>query len=126
MFDRMAWIGPASLDFGTVATLRAAAVLLGLTAGAAAAQELVTSGATDYAVDCNADGFVLAATDGSETLYLGRSCDAFGTGLGEGRWCWGNGGVSVELRGGQRGFARQELTCPTNAALGGTCGCWMD
>lgn len=46
---------------------------------------------------------------GTETLYLGRDCDAFSPVLGHGRWSWANGGFVVELDGARIGFPRQEI-----------------
>ncbi|MGX1498577.1 hypothetical protein ACSSV1_003628 [Labrenzia sp. MBR-25] len=83
-----------------------------------------------WSLSCNASGYVLRsqfpvarfheAGAGStvsrekETLYLGRSCDASHTVLGEGKWCWANGGFMAEFNNAKMGFPRQELICPNS------------
>ena len=61
----------------------------------------------------------------TEVNYLGRTCDAAVQQLGEGSWCWGNGGFMVELvdqtlgfdRDSFVGFPRQDLTCPLGQSI---------
>lgn len=92
-----------------------------------------------YAVTCNESGYVLKsenpiarmdrfAKNGAsqvfvretETIYLGRSCDASAHQLGDGAWCWANGGFTADLvdrtlgfdRNSFVGFPRQDLDCP--------------
>jgi len=75
--------------------------------------------AQDYAQDCNANGYVITATQGTfagAPVYLGKSCDAFHTAHGNGTWCWQNNGINVKLPTGNWLLARVELTCQ-NAAL---------
>lgn len=82
-----------------------------------------------WSISCNTSGYVLrsqypvtrfheagvnsSVTREKETLYLGRSCDASHTVLGDGKWCWANGGFSAEFDKMRMGFPRQELMCPT-------------
>lgn len=83
-----------------------------------------------WSMSCNKSGYVLrsrypvtrfkeAGTNSklnhaNETLYLGQSCDASHTVLGEGKWCWANGGFIAEFQSSKMGFPRQELNCPNN------------
>lgn len=99
----------------------------------------VSSEGHKYALTCNANGYVMTSRNpvvrrvgsgaeshfvtGTETIYLGRSCDAFHATFGAGSWCWGNGGFVVELPGGRIGFPRQELYCPSADSLGLSCTC---
>ena len=46
---------------------------------------------------------------GTETLYLGRDCDAFSKVLGPGSWAWANGGFVVEFDAQPIWFPRQEI-----------------
>ena len=57
---------------------------------------------------------------GTETIYLGRDCDAFSEHLGYGTWGWANGGFGVEFDdGAEVGFPRQELLpLPTREDFG--------
>ncbi len=84
---------------------------------------------------CNASGYVLtpdaperAGALGSEflaaNLYLGVSCDAYSESLGEGAWCWANGGVQVEFSGEAFGLWRYELPQCAEHASSTACGCW--
>lgn len=103
------------------------AIALALFAAPAEASDYVAEG-HGWNLRCNPSGYVLTSTQpvsrivgigvesravrGIEKLYLGRSCDALHNRLGEGTWCWSNGGFiasfdSVEFR-----FGRQELICP--------------
>lgn len=104
-----------------------------------AAPTRVSSDGHEYTLSCNGDGYVMgslypvvrfvgsgAATQtvtGTETLYLGRSCDAYSKSLGTGSWCWANGGFLVSFPAIQIGFPRQELYCPTQDDLGQSCVC---
>ncbi|QFT92207.1 hypothetical protein FIU86_05095 [Roseovarius sp. THAF9] len=75
--------------------------------------------AQDYAQDCNANGYVITAARGTfagAPVYLGKSCDAFHAAHGEGKWCWQNNGINVNLPTGNWLLAKVELTCQ-NAAL---------
>jgi hypothetical protein len=100
----------------------------------------VSSEGHQYALACNADGYSLTSRHpvarfvengaastvetGLETLYFGRSCDAQGKVLGRGKWCWANGGFSVEFEGGRSiGFPRQELSCEDQSLDIDGCGC---
>lgn len=58
-----------------------------------------------------------------ETLYLGRSCDAYISPFGYGHWCWGNGGFVATFDEGEIGFPRQELWCETETEFGLDCRC---
>lgn len=103
-----------------------------------AAQGYVADG-MEYDIACNADGYVLTskypvtrmigtpvdaeAITGIETIYFGRSCDAFHKVFGQGKWCWANGGFTAEFAGHTFGFGRQELTCQSAQAYAGNCGC---
>lgn len=63
-------------------------------------------------------------TEGIETIFLGRSCDAQHTVFGKGKWCWANGGFSVDFANDQSiGFPRQELSCPNPAYNVDGCNC---
>ncbi|MEM9630111.1 MAG: hypothetical protein AAGA50_02205 [Pseudomonadota bacterium] len=84
-----------------------------------------------WSLSCNNSGYVLqsqypvtrfheagagsSVTRERETLYLGRSCDASNSVLGDGKWCWANGGFFAELGEYRMGFPRQELICPNEA-----------
>lgn len=78
-----------------------------------------------YTLTCNSNGYILRSIApvsrfigqgantrvlrNTEVIYLGRSCDAFSDVLGQGKWCWANGGFVAELEGARIGFPRQEL-----------------
>lgn len=92
-----------------------------------------------WSMSCNQSGYVLRSqypvsrfheagagstvTREKETLYLGRSCDASHTVLGDGKWCWANGGFFAEFDGYRMGFPRQELNCPNQDNEFPGCGC---
>lgn len=92
-----------------------------------------------WALSCNNSGYVLRsqhpvtrfheAGAGStvsreiETVYLGRACDASHTILGEGTWCWANGGFGAEFTKYKIGFPRQELLCPKDEGDFDGCRC---
>jgi hypothetical protein len=119
--------------------LFATLILPALMAPAAAATYYVGDNHS-WSVSCNASGYKLTSrdpvtrfteaganstvSDGIETLYLGKDCDAQHNALGKGRWCWANGGFRAEFEGGRSiGFPRQELSCPNqNDEIPG-CGC---
>ena len=99
------------------------------TAGHAQDLDRVSSAGHSYIVDCNEDGYVLTSrypvgrflgsTGAStrvevetETLYLGRSCDAFHPKFGQGQWERSNGGFVLEFNNLRIGFPRQDLDCP--------------
>jgi len=98
-----------------------------------------TADGIDYDVACNASGYVLTSKQpvtrmvptpvdaepvvGIETIYLGKSCDAFHALYGTGKWCWANGGFLAEFPRHSFGFGRQELSCPGDEAYRGNCGC---
>lgn len=121
--------------------IRALALGAALLAGTAAAEEFPYVGDNHaWKLACNASGYVLTSrdpvvrfheggansrvTDQVETLYLGRSCDAFHPVLGTGTWCWANGGFRAEIAGEIIGFPRQELSCPDGSAITEyDCGC---
>lgn len=80
---------------------------------------------------CNSNGYVLSdiagaaggANSGNSKLYLGVSCDAFSDRLGQGAWCWGNGGVLAEFNGTVQPVGIRELpTCPQHSNPT-ACGC---
>lgn len=121
-------------------TLLASAALSGFLCAAA------TAGNFDYVGDnhswsltCNASGYVLrseypvtrffeagaasSVTRERETLYLGRSCDASSTTMGEGKWCWANGGFFAEFKLHRISFPRQEVICPGRGGDSLACGC---
>lgn len=99
----------------------------------------VSSDGHEYNSACNANGYVLtslypvaravgygASTEhvsGIETLYLGKSCDAYTKGFGSGTWCWANGGFLADFGGLSVGFPRQELFCSSDESLGSDCVC---
>ena len=84
-----------------------------------------------YDVTCNANGFVLTSLhpvyrfiengalstieEGIETIYLGKSCDAFTSTFGEGHWGWANGGYLASFDSFRIGFPRQEPFCPESS-----------
>ena len=70
---------------------------------------------------CNENGYVLSVMD--RTYYLGKSCDAFSKGLGNGAWCWANGGLNLEFAGKATGFGGLELSCQHPALDDLACGC---
>lgn len=92
----------------------------------------VSSEGHQYRYDLNDNGAVLeslfpvarfrgtgAMTEivtGTETLYLGRACDAYSEVLGQGTWAWANGGFAVEFDGHRIGFPRQEIDANNDGA----------
>ena len=98
-----------------------------------------TADGKEYDASCNADGYVLTskypvtrmigtgvdtqAVPGIETIYFGKSCDAYHKLFGKGKWCWANGGFLAEFPDHTFGFGRQELSCPGDEAYEGSCGC---
>ena len=89
----------------TAATALALAVL---TNPAAAQAVYESSDGERFRMIENRDGFVM--TGPGETIYLGRSCDAFSTQAGAGSWDWANGGFCVSLAAKSICFPRQEVT----------------
>ncbi len=105
----------------------------------AQAYPLYSSAGHEYAVSCNASGYVLNSAypvarasgqgasfhfnSGTETLYLGKSCDASSEHFGDGKWCWANGGMRIDFKDSFIGFPRQELSCETAPDLGLDCNC---
>lgn len=99
--------------------------LLAAPAGAqtgAQASDFTSGEGTSYVLTLSTDGAVLtsltpvlrvgergASLDGTDTLYLGRSCDALAPGEGTGTWGQANGGFLVTLPSRSVGFPRQEL-----------------
>lgn len=97
------------------------------------------SGGHEYSSSCNPDGYVLTSLypvvremgqgamtqhiSGIESIYLGRSCDAFHPLYGDGSWCWANGGFVAEFAEARFGFARQELSCQAGVDPGNDCLC---
>jgi hypothetical protein len=74
--------------------------------------------------NCNENGYILSVA--GRTYYLGKSCDAFSKGLGNGAWCWANGGLNMEFAGKATGFGGLELTCQHPALDDLACGCHTD
>lgn len=113
-------------------------VMLAAAASSAAAQSYVADG-MEYEISCNADGYVLTSkgpvtrmaetpvdaepVTGIEKIYFGKSCDAYHTVFGKGKWCWANGGFLAEFPNHTFGFGRQELNCQGAEAYQGNCGC---
>jgi hypothetical protein len=99
----------------------------------------VSSEGHQYLKTCNANGFKLtsqfpvartigagAATEyvtDTETLLLGKSCDAYSETFKQGTWCWANGGFRVGFLEKEIGFPRQELSCAGRDGLGDACTC---
>ena len=81
-------------------------------AGPAAARQQLESGGETYWQDCNANGYVLTPQSGAPPIYLGKSCDAFQQGRGDGNWCQANGGIILQLADTRIPFGRQEFFCP--------------
>ncbi|MEL7526659.1 MAG: hypothetical protein AAFN16_12850 [Pseudomonadota bacterium] len=121
-------------------TLSTSLAILGFLSTAAVAQEFDYVGDNhSWSLSCNASGYVLksqypvtrffeagaasSVTREKETLYLGRSCDASSTTMGEGKWCWANGGFFAEFERHRIGFPRQELICPGGGSDSLACGC---
>lgn len=85
-----------------------------------------------YQMACNTNGFVLTSDypvarfiengvlseieEGIETLYLGKSCDAFTQVYGNGTWGLANGGFAVSFDDYRIGFPRQAPFCEPDAA----------
>lgn len=109
-------------------------------AGTSHAEIAYTSSAGhDYSLSCNSNGYVLnsiapvsrflgqgASTyiqRQTEVIYLGQSCDAFSELLGNGQWCWANGGFLAIFPKIKIGFPRQELFCSTPQDPGAVCRC---
>lgn len=108
--------------------MRQVAILLAMIWGTTAvAQEIVyiSGEGHQYRLSRNENGAVLQSLypvarftgsgaemqveTGSETLYLGRDCDAFSKVLGQGTWSWANGGFVIEFGSHRIGFPRQEI-----------------
>ncbi|TLP49132.1 MULTISPECIES: hypothetical protein [Cohaesibacter] len=106
----------------------------------AMAGDYVSSEAHAYRMSCNKDGYVLTSsypvfrfieggamsrveTLNPEKIYLGRSCDASHKVLGQGEWCWANGGFRATFDGHVIGFPRQEIYCSSDSAELTPCGC---
>lgn len=107
----------------------------------AAAQDypLYSSAGHEYNLSCNASGYVLKSTypvarssgqgagfrftSSTETLYLGKSCDAASAHFGDGKWCWANGGIRIDYENSFIGFPRQELSCDVAPDLALVCTC---
>lgn len=114
------------------------AVAANLVASSAPSSAYVAGG-HEYELSCTKDGYQLKSkypvsrTIGSgansrviterETLYLGRSCDAYLKPYGYGEWCWANGGFRAAFDEGDIGFARQELWCDTDPEYNLNCQC---
>ncbi len=116
--------------------ISAALVALVPTLGSAQeAPSLVVSGdGHAYNVTCNENGFVLTSLypvfrfiengasssieDGIETIYLGKSCDAFTETFGTGVWGRANGGFIATFDRFSIGFPRQAPYCPNDDAAG--------
>ena len=90
---------------------------------------LLAAPASAYDQGCNENGWVLTPEAGdtgpfaTDRLYMGKSCDAYSPVHGQGRWCWANGGVSVEVAGASFGFAHMELYCQHPALDPQVCSC---
>ena len=82
----------------------------------------------EYTLSCNENGYVFQSKYpvsrhieaganskvielNPEKIYLGKDCDAQHKVYGGGKWCWANGGISVEFALHNFGFPRQELSC---------------
>lgn len=99
----------------------------------------VVSDGHEYETTCTDDGYRLDSmypvtrmmgegagthpVSGKETIYLGRSCDAYHKLYGTGSWCWANGGFLAEFTDHKFGFPRQELSCTRDVEYEGNCGC---
>ncbi|WP_421979297.1 hypothetical protein [Roseibium sp.] len=120
--------------------LAACAVLTGTFSAASLSEEFGYVGDNhSWSLSCNASGYVLksqypvtrffeagaasSVTRERETLYLGRSCDASSTTMGEGKWCWANGGFFAEFATHRISFPRQEVICPRGGNDSLACGC---
>ena len=82
--------------------------------------------AEDYDQTCNGNGYVISADKGvfaGAPLYLGNSCDAYSARTGEGRWCWQNSGVSVEMGDTLWLLAHVELYCQAPGLDDLACSC---
>lgn len=116
----------------TVKRIALAIAVTALCLAPAAAQDYdYVSDNHSWSISCNQSGYILRSqypvtrfheagvastvTRERETLYLGRSCDASSSVLGNGSWCWANGGFAVDFDTHKMGFPRQELTCPAPA-----------
>ena len=110
-------------------SLQACCIISALALGGAnpAASDYVSDG-HEYTLTCNENGYVFrskypvsrfieAGADSKvielnpEKIYLGKDCDAHHKVYGGGKWCWANGGISVEFALHSFGFPRQELIC---------------
>lgn len=126
------------MAFEKIFALALASIVL-LPFGAKAQDYDYVSDNHSWSLSCNQSGFVLrsqypvtrfheagaasSVTRQKETLYLGRSCDASSTVLGEGKWCWANGGFFAEFDQNRMGFPRQELVCPNSQDDFSGCSC---
>lgn len=112
-----------------------AALFIGSTSIAAA---YVADG-HEYELRCATDGYQLKSRNpvsrmvgvgaGSrfvterETLFLGRSCDAYLKAFGYGQWCWANGGFFATFGKTEIRFPRQELWCEPERDYDLNCRC---
>ena len=106
------------------------ALTLILSGGGAAA---FTSEGREYDLSCNANGYVLRSqkqvshsverrgrtrtVTRRETLYLGRSCDAFHQLFRIGKWCWTERGFGADFIEKSYWFPDQNLVCPDDHPL---------
>lgn len=114
--------------------LLTAALFLAIVSTAAAEdQGTRVSGGIEYSMSANDNGWVLrslspvvrttgfgAGTEyvrGIETIYLGKSCDAFHKVFGSGTWGWANGGFVVQFGNNRFPFGRQEVFGAPQACL---------
>lgn len=85
-------------------------LLLGtLTLPAAAQSVRETADGERFLLTNNRHGFVLTGVE--ETIYLGRSCNAFSAraGAGAGSWAWADGGFCVTIASDGLCFPRQDV-----------------
>ena len=106
--------------------MKGIAALLIAVATTSQAATYTSSDGRDFEAACNQNGFVLTSSPdarGTDTIYLGKGCDAQSATLGSGTWCWANGGFLVDFKDTSIGFPRQELHCSGAVEPEHDCGC---
>jgi hypothetical protein len=124
----------------SVANLGATALLASVLFSSALSASTYVSEGHEYKLTCNNNGYILRSrypvtrlieggvasrveTMKHEEIRLGKDCDAYHKIFGVGKWCWANGGFSVEFSLHNFGFPRQELDCEPTRPFEGNCQC---
>ena len=116
-----------------------AMIALSVTSGPSHARNPYVAEGHQYDIACKRDGYELKSINpvarligagagrqmitGTETLYLGRSCDASHKLFGTGKWCWANGGFFATFPTHTFEFVGQELWCEPPRDYDLNCSC---